>query len=74
MDYDGNLTDAVFLAVITVLMAYRRPDATYNAANGKVTKWSLDEREGIPLSLHHTPLAITFGLFAVSAFSGIHTV
>ena len=66
LDHVGNLIDACFLAVVAALMAFRRPDATVDASTAAVVVHSPDVREPLPLSLHHTPIAVTFALFGVS--------
>ncbi|KAK9785859.1 hypothetical protein WJX73_009684 [Symbiochloris irregularis] len=63
LDHAGALVDACFLATMAALMAHRRPDATVDASTSDITVHSPDVREPVPLSLHHTPLAVTFALF-----------
>ncbi|KAK9817867.1 hypothetical protein WJX72_003394 [[Myrmecia] bisecta] len=67
LDHGGNLMDAVFLASMAALMAYRRPDVTIDAGRGgeqaQVTVHSAHVKEPLPLSIHHLPLAVTFALF-----------
>lgn len=58
---DGNCTDACVLAVLASLMHARRPDITVTGREVRVH--SLDEREPVPLPVHHVPLAVTFALF-----------
>lgn len=67
MDNAGNITDACLLAVVAVLLAFKRPDVTVDASTSSVTIHSPDVREPLPLSVHHTPLAVTFALFGVRA-------
>ena len=75
----GNLTDAVSLAVIGSLRAFRKPEVTISReastdlgpvdkAKVKSIKTSVvihseDEREPLPLALHHSPVTVTLGIF-----------
>ncbi|KAK9842555.1 hypothetical protein WJX81_005859 [Elliptochloris bilobata] len=71
LDHAGNLADAAGLAALAALMAFRRPEASVapggggggGGERGAVTLHAPDVREPLPLSLHHLPLAVTFGLF-----------
>ena len=67
LDHQGNLTDACGLAALAVLMAFRRPDVTVGGGDDgqAVTVHPPDQREPVPLSLHHLPLPISFALFEV---------
>ncbi len=58
LDDGGNLTDAASLAAIAALRHFRRPEVT--VADGKVVEHPLEERMPVPLSVHHTPLSLTF--------------
>ncbi|KAI0567403.1 exosome component 9 Rrp45 [Gracilaria domingensis] len=58
---DGNCTDVCMLAVMASLMHARRPDV--NVTGKEVRIYSLDEREPVPLPIHHVPLSMTFALF-----------
>jgi exosome complex component RRP45 len=76
LNFDGNATDACALAALAALRAFRRPEVsvslstdnstTDNSTGGAsgmvITLHSSDEREPLPLALHHTPLAVTFGV------------
>ena len=81
LDCDGNVTDGCMLAALAALRAFRRPEVsialapevtTAGSGSGggsgavKVTLHSSDEREPLPLALHHTPLAVTFGVLAAN--------
>ncbi len=63
LDHGGNLADAVCLSALAALMAFRRPDVTVDGQ--VVVVHSPDQREPIPLSIHHLPFATTFALFQV---------
>ena len=74
LDHAGNVVDAALLAALAALLAFRRPDASVapgadGEERGAVTLHAPDVREPLPLSLHHLPLAITFGLFEVRSMS-----
>jgi len=60
LDDGGNLNDCCSIAAITALHHARRPDISIN--DGKVTVHPLWERDPVPLSIHHMPIAITFGI------------
>ncbi|KAN0025484.1 hypothetical protein ACTFIU_003745 [Dictyostelium citrinum] len=61
LDDCGNLLDCASISVITALIHFRKPDVT--VVGNDATIHSLDEREPVPLSIHHTPISITFGFF-----------
>lgn len=76
LDNDGNLADACGLAALAVLSVYRRNDVTINNADTStsgstrddtntplVVVHSKEDREPLPLTLHHFPLPVTFALF-----------
>lgn len=58
---DGNCIDACVMAVMASLMHARRPDVTVTGKEVRIH--SLDEREPVPLPVHHVPLAVSFALF-----------
>ena len=63
---DGNVTDAVCLAVMGSLRAFRKPEITIIRENGKYTTLHIhseDEKESLPLALHHIPLTVSFAIF-----------
>ena len=61
VDDAGNLGDAVSTAALAALLRYRRPDVT--VVGGKVVLHSMDDRQPIPLHLHHLPVCCTFAVF-----------
>ncbi|ORX56261.1 ribosomal protein S5 domain 2-like protein [Hesseltinella vesiculosa] len=61
LDNDGNLTDCASLATIVALLHFRRPDVT--VIGEEVTIHPIDERNPVPLSIHHIPISITFNFF-----------
>lgn len=63
LDAAGNLPDACLLAALAALMAFRRPVAEMDA-QGTLTLYAAADREPLPLSLHHLPVATTFATFS----------
>ncbi|KAJ1981855.1 3'-5'-exoribonuclease [Dimargaris xerosporica] len=61
LDHDGNLIDAACLAAIAALRHFRRPEVT--VVGEDVTIHPLDERNPVPLSIHHVPISVTFAFF-----------
>lgn len=61
IDYDGNLTDAACIAIMTGLQHFRRPDAVVR--DGQVIVYGVDERVPVALNITHKPLSITFNSF-----------
>jgi exosome complex RNA-binding protein Rrp42 (RNase PH superfamily) len=64
LDNCGNATDAVGLAALGALCAFRRPNVTVDAdAPGGIIIHSRADKEPLPLTLHHLPLPVTFAFF-----------
>ncbi|CEG68377.1 hypothetical protein CU097_014231 [Rhizopus azygosporus] len=61
LDHDGNLVDCACIAAITALLHFRRPDVTVSGE--EVTIHPIDQRNPVPLSIHHIPICITFAFF-----------
>eukprot|EP01100_Stratorugosa_tubuloviscum_P004367 TRINITY_DN2091_c2_g1_i2.p1 TRINITY_DN2091_c2_g1~~TRINITY_DN2091_c2_g1_i2.p1 ORF type:complete len:258 (+),score=126.58 TRINITY_DN2091_c2_g1_i2:543-1316(+) len=61
IDHGGNLLDCASIAAICALHHFRRPEVTIDGDT--VTIHSIKEKEPVPLSIHHTPICVTFGLF-----------
>ncbi|EPS29421.1 hypothetical protein PDE_04370 [Penicillium oxalicum 114-2] len=59
--YDGNLTDAACIAVMTGLQHFRRPDAVVR--DGQVIVYGVEERVPVALNITHKPLSVTFFAF-----------
>mmetsp|Transcript_24544 Transcript_24544/g.69299 ORF Transcript_24544/g.69299 Transcript_24544/m.69299 type:complete len:288 (-) Transcript_24544:256-1119(-) len=57
----GNVIDAGVLSALGALSHFRRPDVS--VTGDSVHVFSLEEREPVPLSIHHTPFCVTFSLF-----------
>jgi exosome complex component RRP45 len=66
----GGVAGAAGLAALAALSSFRRPDATVEAAGPAgaltVVVHPPEEREPLPLTLHHGPLPVVFALFEVS--------
>jgi exosome complex component RRP45 len=61
----GNLADAVAFATLASLRAFRRPEVTISrevAGPIAVVVHPEEEREPLPLALHHTPVSVTLGI------------
>ncbi|EGG14605.1 Putative exosome complex exonuclease RRP45 [Cavenderia fasciculata] len=61
LDDCGNLLDCASISVITALLHFRKPDVTL--VGNEATIHTLEEREPVPLSIHHYPVSVTFGFF-----------
>lgn len=61
LDHEGNVVDCAVLAAITALHAFRRPDVT--VVGDAVTVHSMEDKQPVPLAVHHVPLAFTFAFF-----------
>jgi len=78
----GNVIDATILATMAALRAFRKCEVTLNSQGFNVktntpmtslTIHSSDEREPLPLALHHTPLSITLGVFKLYDMTSIES-
>jgi exosome complex component RRP45 len=66
LDYAGSAIDASILAGFAALQAFRKPEVSVVFGDdilNDIIVHSSDEREPLPLALHHIPLCITLGLF-----------
>ncbi|KCV72763.1 hypothetical protein H696_00341 [Fonticula alba] len=63
---DGSLVDAATCAAIAALLHFRRPAFSVNDA-GSVVIHPPTERAPLPLSIHHTPLALSFAFLRGSS-------
>ncbi|KAI9308376.1 ribosomal protein S5 domain 2-type protein [Cunninghamella echinulata] len=61
LDHDGNLVDCASIAAIAALLHFRRPDVT--VIGEEVTIHPIDQRNPVPLSVHHIPICVTFNFF-----------
>ncbi|GAX79778.1 hypothetical protein CEUSTIGMA_g7218.t1 [Chlamydomonas eustigma] len=65
LDHGGNLVDACCLAALAALMAFRKPEVTVGGHGGstEIKVHAAEEKEPLPLTIHHLPIAVTFGFF-----------
>lgn len=63
LDDAGNLIDAASMATLAALLHFRKADVTITGT--QVTVHEYDEKPPVPLSIHHSPVCLTFGLFSV---------
>jgi len=61
LDHDGNIIDAACIAAISALAHFRRPDVT--VIGEEVTIHPVEQRNPVPLSVHHMPICVTFAFF-----------
>ncbi|XP_068136478.1 exosome complex component RRP45 [Hyperolius riggenbachi] len=61
LNHEGNIIDATSIAAIAALCHFRRPDVSVQGE--EVTVYSLEEREPVPLSIHHMPICVSFAFF-----------
>lgn len=61
LNHDGNLIDACSIAAIAALAHFRRPDVTVSGE--EITIHSPEERDPVPLSVHHMPICVSFAFF-----------
>jgi len=55
------------LSALAALMAFRKPEVTVGGASGtEVIVHPPEVKEPLPLTIHHLPVAVTFGAFDVS--------
>ncbi len=69
LEFDGNGLDACLLAAMGALRAYRRPEVAMESSEviggpSVLRIFRSDEREPLPLAFHHTPLAVSIGIFS----------
>ncbi|GJQ10452.1 hypothetical protein GpartN1_g2243.t1 [Galdieria partita] len=61
IDHCGNALDACCMAALASLLHVRRPDVTI--VGNDVFIHGLEEREPVPLTVHHLPISVSFGIF-----------
>ncbi|XP_052187276.1 exosome complex component RRP45A-like isoform X2 [Diospyros lotus] len=65
LDNGGNLIDAANIAALAALLTFRRPECTLGGEDGQeVIVHPPEEREPLPLIIHHLPVAVSFGFFS----------
>lgn len=60
VDEDGSVADAASVAVLSALLLASRPDVSLSG--DALTLHPASERDPVPLSLYHHPVAVTIGL------------
>ena len=60
LDDCGNAVDAAYLAALASVLHCRRPDVSVGEG-GSFTVHPLDQREAVPLTVHHVPICVSFG-------------
>ncbi|NWH82815.1 EXOS9 protein, partial [Piaya cayana] len=61
LNHDGNIIDAASIAGIVALCHFRRPDVSVQGE--EVTVYTPEERNPVPLSIHHMPICVSFAFF-----------
>ncbi|XP_053429883.1 exosome complex component RRP45 [Nycticebus coucang] len=61
LNHDGNIIDAASIAAIVALSHFRRPDVSVQG--DEVTLYTHEERDPVPLSIHHMPICVSFAFF-----------
>ncbi|NWI28835.1 EXOS9 protein, partial [Sula dactylatra] len=61
LNHDGNIIDAASIAGIVALCHFRRPDVSVQGE--EVTVYAPEERDPVPLSIHHMPICVSFAFF-----------
>ncbi|RDX95847.1 putative serine/threonine-protein kinase, partial [Mucuna pruriens] len=65
LDNAGNLVDAANIAALASLLTFRRPECSLAGEDGQeVVVHPPEQRDPIPLIIHHLPIAVTFGFFS----------
>ena len=62
MNDNGNILDCCCIAAIASLSHFQRPDIT--VAGNDILIHTMEEKEGVPLNVHHVPICTTFGFIA----------
>ncbi|OWF51161.1 Exosome complex component RRP45 [Mizuhopecten yessoensis] len=66
LNHDGNIIDCASIAAITALTHFRRPDVTVDGSN--VIVHPVEEKDPIPLSVHHMPICVSFSFYEQGKF------
>ncbi|XP_075216186.1 exosome complex component Rrp45 [Lycorma delicatula] len=61
LNYEGNMVGCCSVAAISALSHFRRPDVTIDGE--KVFIHTSAEKDPIPLSMHHYPVAISYAIY-----------
>ncbi|QDZ25057.1 exosome complex exoribonuclease [Chloropicon primus] len=66
LELDGNVLDAATIAAVASIKAFKRPEIKFRESEGsteRVTVVPLEERDGVRLTVHHTPFTVSFVAF-----------
>ncbi|XP_071975445.1 exosome complex component RRP45 [Engystomops pustulosus] len=66
LNHEGNIIDAASIAAVAALCHFRRPDVSVQGE--EVTVYSPEERDPVPLSMHHMPICVSFAFFQQGTF------
>ncbi|KAK3719854.1 hypothetical protein RRG08_040155 [Elysia crispata] len=66
LNHEGNILDCASIAAISALAHFRRPDVSVHGE--EITIHTLEDRNPVPLSLHHMPLLVSFAFFSQGKF------
>ncbi|XP_066429900.1 exosome complex component RRP45 [Eleutherodactylus coqui] len=66
LNHEGNIMDAASIAAVAALCHFRRPDVSVQGE--EVTVYSPEERDPVPLSMHHMPICVSFAFFQQGTF------
>ncbi|XP_019377619.1 PREDICTED: exosome complex component RRP45 [Gavialis gangeticus] len=61
LNHDGNIIDTASIAAIVALCHFRRPDVSVQGE--EITVYTPEERDPVPLSIHHMPICVSFAFF-----------
>ncbi|XP_065692334.2 exosome complex component RRP45 [Patagioenas fasciata] len=61
LNHDGNIIDAASIAGVVALCHFRRPDVSVQGE--EVTVYTPEERDPVPLSIHHMPICVSFAFY-----------
>jgi len=64
LNHCGNMTDACSVAGLAALSHFRRPDVTLKG--DVVTIHPINERDPVPLAVHHHPVTSSFAMFQMA--------
>ncbi|XP_069487265.1 exosome complex component RRP45 isoform X2 [Ambystoma mexicanum] len=66
LNHEGNIIDAASIAAIVALSHFRRPDVSIQGDD--VTVYTPEERDPVPLCIHHMPICVSFSFFQQGTF------
>ncbi|KAJ7326998.1 hypothetical protein JRQ81_016757 [Phrynocephalus forsythii] len=61
LNHNGNIIDCSSIAAIVALCHFRRPDVSVQGE--EITLYTPEERDPVPLSIHHMPICVSFAFF-----------